>query len=345
MRDNSDMRHNNNFDALRLIAAFMVLVSHQFALSGRHEPLAVGLYTFGTLGVVIFFSISGFLVAASWTHDPRPLQFAMRRFLRIWPALAVAVISLAVIATIVQPEKWWQAVDFVRFNLVFVRDGGTYFTSNPIAILNGPLWTIPIEVFCYVAFAILALCTRRYLPWAIPVLLVAFAMHVALLTEPEIMQRAHEMLDPTYTPWFCALFLVGSWLSILPALRARSIWLCVAGLVIMATGRVTLGLLLFAPPILIAIGLKSWPFLRRFDRFGDLSYGVYLWAWPVQETVIYLIGKQNSIWVLLAISAFTTLLLALASWHLVEKRALKWKPSAASYASRLNEHATQENTV
>ncbi|RYH66892.1 MAG: acyltransferase, partial [Alcaligenaceae bacterium] len=94
------MHHENNFDGLRLLGAFLVLGSHQFALAGRQEPFAVAPYTFGTLGVLIFFSISGFLVASSWKSDPNIFRFAARRFLRIWPALAVVVVGLAILATI-----------------------------------------------------------------------------------------------------------------------------------------------------------------------------------------------------------------------------------------------------
>lgn len=74
-------RDVNNFDALRLAGALLVLVSHQFALAGRREPFAFAT-TAGTLRVPIFFSISGFLVASSWQRDPHVGRFAIRRALR-----------------------------------------------------------------------------------------------------------------------------------------------------------------------------------------------------------------------------------------------------------------------
>ncbi|MGJ7519669.1 acyltransferase family protein [Variovorax sp. LT1P1] len=95
----------NNFDGLRLIASLMVLVSHQFVLSGRSEPLAIGRFTYGTLGVLVFFSLSGYLIAGSWLRDPHLFSFTKKRLLRIWPALAVCVVTLTTICIIAQPDR------------------------------------------------------------------------------------------------------------------------------------------------------------------------------------------------------------------------------------------------
>ena len=77
------MKRNNNFDGLRLIGALLVVFSHQFALAGRWEPRVIGDHSFGSLGVLIFFSISGYLVTSSWIADPHPGRFFTRRFLRV----------------------------------------------------------------------------------------------------------------------------------------------------------------------------------------------------------------------------------------------------------------------
>jgi peptidoglycan/LPS O-acetylase OafA/YrhL len=137
-----DMSHapRNNFDALRLVGAFLVLISHQFALSGRWEPRFVGDHSFGNLGVLIFFSISGYLVTASWLHDPHVLRFTARRVLRMAPALCVSMpLTLVVIAAL----------------------GLTGFPDNPRHLTNGSLWTIPYEVYCYALLLLAGLATRR----------------------------------------------------------------------------------------------------------------------------------------------------------------------------------------
>ena len=82
----------NNFDAVRIIAALAVLVSHHYALTAQAEPSFLGLHTWGGMAVIVFFVISGYLVTSSWYNDPSFLRFSQRRILRIWPALAVVVV-------------------------------------------------------------------------------------------------------------------------------------------------------------------------------------------------------------------------------------------------------------
>jgi len=99
-------RHgDNNFDGVRLAAALCVLASHQCLMSGLPEPRIVGPLTLGGFAVLVFFAISGYLVASSWSADPEAWRFAARRFLRIWPAYAVVVVGAAawIIATDERP--------------------------------------------------------------------------------------------------------------------------------------------------------------------------------------------------------------------------------------------------
>src|SRR5688500_9554072 len=130
--------HRNNFDALRLAAALAVLVSHQFLFTGRPQPEVAPGVTLGILAGMVFFSISGYLVSASWRHDPCLGRFLIRRGLRIVPGLFAAWLLMA-------------AID------VALPDG---FTMNPVAEVNGSLWTIPFEVQCYLLFAAGAVLIR-----------------------------------------------------------------------------------------------------------------------------------------------------------------------------------------
>jgi peptidoglycan/LPS O-acetylase OafA/YrhL len=278
--------HHNNFDGLRLTAALSVLVSHEFALSGRVEPTLFG-QTVGHVAVLVFFVISGYLVTQSWLNDPHPIRFAWRRALRIAPGLIVAVpLTAGVVAAM----------------------GLSGFPHNRLSSLNGSLWTIGYEVCCYV-------------------LLVAFALHARLaaalvlaVTTMLIVGGAQMQVHflSEFGLFFAAGALMARWSFPLPLSAAG------VGLVLASHGMPLLGFLGCAP-LLIAIGRASWPGLRSAGRWGDLSYGVYIYAFPVQQVGVALWPHAPYL-ALLAISLAVVLSLAFASWHIIERPAMRLKP-------------------
>lgn len=289
-----DNAPRNNFDALRLMGAFLVLVSHQFALSGRWEPRLVGDHSFGNLGVLIFFAISGYLVTSSWLSDPHILRFTARRTLRVVPALCVSM-----------PLTW----------AVIAALGLTGFPDNPRHLTNGSLWTIKYEVACYAFLLVAGVATRR----ASLVLAVGLFGYFVL---------AGWQSGDTILAYFGLYFAAGSLLRSYPYLRKPlPTALCLAlGYALIRMHQTKLGLAFVVPPLTIAIGLRSWPGLRDIPTIGDLSYGIYIYAWPVQQIGVALMGRQTPYLELLSITVPVTLTLATASWHLVEKKALRFKP-------------------
>ena len=294
------MSERNNFDALRLIGAFLVLISHQFALSGRWEPRFVGDHSFGNLGVLIFFSISGFLVTSSWLKDPHILRFVARRALRLAPALCVSIpLTLTVILGL----------------------GLSGFPENPRHLINGSLWTIPYEVYCYALLLVAGIATRR------PSIVLAVGTFSYFVI-------SGAQLGNAVLPYFGLFFAAGSLLQAYPHLRKPlpTLLLFVLGYALVLMDQTKLGLAFIVPPLTIAIGLRSWPGLRNVSTFGDLSYGIYIYAWPVQQIGVALLGQQTPYLALLSITIPVTLALAAASWHLVERTALRFKPRRTGLA-------------
>lgn len=286
--------NRNNFDALRLIGAFLVLISHEFALSGRWEPRFVGDHSFGNLGVLIFFSISGFLVTSSWLKDPHILRFVARRSLRLAPALCVSIpLTLTVILAL----------------------GLNGFPENPRHLTNGSLWTIKYEIACYALLLAAGIATRC------PSNLLAVGIFGYFAASG--MQPGHVVL-----PYFGLFFAAGSLLSAYPHLRKLLpiLLFLVIGCALVLMDQTKLGLAFVVPSLTVAIGLRSWPGLRDVSTFGDLSYGIYIYAWPVQQIGVALLGRQTPYLELLSITIPVTLALAAASWYFVEKAALRFKP-------------------
>jgi peptidoglycan/LPS O-acetylase OafA/YrhL len=292
----------NSLDALRLLAAMMVLYSHQYALLGLAEPWFLGLKTFGTAGVSIFFFLSGCLVWTSWARDPHLLRFSQRRALRIFPALlvvcVVSVFILGLSATTLSWREYLASPQTWRYVLTFgmwtSKTLPGLFPDNPLPyVVNGSLW--------------------------LTVLMTNFgARAVGSHFEPHL-----EM---------AALFWWGAFYG-----HCRHAP-CKAGLVVFAVlALVAFGWLgphglertaLLACSIALVHLAMSVPWGARLTKpFGDLSYGVYIMAFPVQQLGVHWAQRLNwSFAGSLLFSVAVTLLLAFASWHRIERRALRLKP-------------------
>jgi len=332
----------NNFDFVRFIAATSVLISHHFALSGLPEPLVLSYQTLGGFGVFVFFSISGYLVAQSWERDPSLLRFVHRRLLRIWPGLLVVLVLCAwvlgpLVTTLSLREYFTDKLTWTYFSTFLFQVQPFLqgvFPHSPVAYIpNGVLWTIPIEVHCYAYLAILGLLGVLRYRWLLLALVVALSLYYYVFHGAEAVWKAgggrlHEVE-------FATFFFAGALLH-----HFREIWssprriaLCwvvvgVAAAALVSAGHQLIAAFVITPMVFVSFGASSFPVVRRFGRFGDLSYGIYIYAFPVQQTIIWAWGDRLPFLPSLLLALVITLVLAYFSWHYIEKPALRLKPSA-----------------
>ncbi len=335
----------NNFDALRLIAAVMVLVSHCFPLTGHAEPLAtISNESFGELGVSIFFAISGFLIASSWSHDPKLRRFAAKRGLRLMPGLIVAVLVTALVigpvVTTLTLSGYFTNTGVYRYiaqNSVLYTVNGRLpgvFVNNvyPYAV-NGSLWTLPVEAFAYVGAAVLgilgALRGRAVLlPILTFVVLLVLSMPFAGLNSVDVAGPVsghiglilylgglfnlglllYVLRDRVVLRWDIAAVLLIAWIAL-----ANSDWMHPVAL-------------LAIPYLVLMLAYRTPRWLSAITRPGDLSYGIYVYAFPAQQVASYAFGPKLGPGTMLAVVAAPVYLVALASWRLVEAPALRLKP-------------------
>jgi peptidoglycan/LPS O-acetylase OafA/YrhL len=326
---------HNNFDTLRLIAALAVLFSHSFPLtfgSDEFEPLyrlSGGQTTIGTAAVAVFFVISGFLITRSFERGGSSwsggFRFIVARALRILPALFVVLVVLAfaigpVLSSLSITEYLCnpQTFSFVGLNLSLVtfRDGlPGVLTNSPFPnSINGSLWTLKYEARCY--FIILALGMLRILNWGVVgILLIAALSAVVLQFE-------------RYWLWeLVAFFLGGAFLYLRPIpLDGRGALLSVAAIVgSLFFGGYNIVAPTFGSYLVIWLALSSAVRLPNLARYGDFSYGVYVYAFPVEQ-IVTMIMAANATWYWTGlISAPIALLLGCLSWKLVERPALALK--------------------
>lgn len=279
----------NNFDALRLAGALTVLVGHQFALMGLPVPMVIGQIHIATVAVFVFFAISGYLIAGSWRADPDGFRFLSRRFLRMAPGwFVLTLLSLA----------------------VYIGLGITFFPNNPVMSFNGSLWTLEWEILCYVVLGVSALAAG---------LRVGVAAGLLLLAATWVSGMRGSGIE------LGLMFAVGA------ALQAFGIkrWMVALAGAIACLGLLVsepfLVLLAVVPAASVMVGRASWRGFRSAGRHGDFSYGIYIYAFPVQQFGVMLLGKEQPYLPMLFVSAIITCVLAAMSWHFVEQPALRLK--------------------
>jgi peptidoglycan/LPS O-acetylase OafA/YrhL len=335
---------------LRLLGAVLVLLSHSFAVTRGTDPVTwLNGETLGTVGVSIFFAISGFLVAASWLRDPRLRAYAARRALRLLPGLYVAVVLTAfVLGPIASSRSVGEYLTdpggyaYVVRNWLLYTVGGTLpgvFDHNLVAgAVNGSLWTIPIEAACYVAVAVLGalgLLRRRAAP-AIAFVLLWVAMSPWVPTT-ELGNGKATSLDggELLTGVRLSAIFLGGMLVYLhrQRIQLRWDWLVAALAVFLACSRTDwvpfLAVLLF-PYLVMVLAYRTPPGWGRWTRHGDVSYGLYLYAFPVQQSLVALLGPDLGPLGMFVLALPITYLLAWGSWRLIERPALALKPGGGA---------------
>ena len=331
------MSRDNNFDALRLLAAVAVIFSHSFLIADGNEnsePLIVlsGRQSIlGLAGVFVFFAISGFLVTQSYEQTRAPLRFLAKRMLRIFPGLIAAlIVSAFVLAPLVttlplaeylaRAEPYRSVLWNTLLDLRVHELPGTMFVDNPVGLeVNGSLWTLRYEFEMYLM--VLALGIAGLL--RVPVLLALLALGLACIEVPAL-----DMLGGW--GWLLSFFVAGMLLYKLRDTRLLDGRIALAALVGLAlTVRFGGFILMFS--ILgcyLAIWLALTPLLPRLPaaRFGDLSYGLYIYGWPAEQTVIWSLGGHAAWWQVCGLALPLAAALAFLSWHLIERPALRLKP-------------------
>ena len=337
---------DNNFHLVRLLAASAVLLSHSFPLStGRldSEPLRALLgCTPGSIAVDLFFAISGLLVTMSLVRRNSVGDFLRARFFRIWPALTVAIVlavavigplftSLALPAYFASHDTW----RYLGKNLLLLH-GIDYtlpgvFDANPMPhAVNGSLWTLPSEVRCYLWLlagwiAVRKMTSERVFKIFVTALwAVLFCWHCWSMT--------HSTLEQS-TPRLNLMFASGVAIYLhRETLVLSTRWLAAAAvaLAVSAISQKTFGVVyvLVVPYAMLCASYLPRGRILRFNRLGDYSYGVYVYAYPTQQTLMCLVPTLG-VGALFAASMSVTLALAVLSWHFIEKPALRLARPAA----------------
>lgn len=338
----------NSFDALRLVAAVMVIMAHSYPLlnKGGLDPLPgwTGGYDGGTLAVNLFFVLSGFLVTRSAEYRGIT-EYFLARALRILPALVVAIILQAFVlgplVTSLPFGEYFSSAKVYRSLESILIFGIRYdlpgvFNGNALTAVNGSLWTLPAEVSFYMLLPGLLVIKLLRKGWICGLFLLTITAAFAparLGFEADTMKQAIFWVPISQWLRWATSFVAGVtlWLHRDDVPLSAGLAMC-ATILWFGSVNQLIGPWVFAisyPYIVVYVGL-AYPQGQPWSAsLGDLSYGTYLYGFPVQQTIIAKTGLQLP-WAVTLVAIPCAVALGYLSWWLIERPALQFKARRAA---------------
>ncbi len=338
----SELR-SNNFNLLRMGAALCVVLSHSFILTGN-EPNALP-RILGYVSVNCFFLISGFLVCKSLLDRRSIAKFLRARALRIYPALIFAVLLCVFIIgplfTTLSTKEYFLNTKTYEFLLknsmllvgdVVINLPGVFSQGKYGSWVNAPLWTIFYEVYMYLGLALIAFFITLSKVDFEKRLRIVISIIAALTMTAFLIDTGYKLFSDSLIGVllrFTALFSMGATLYLYRAQIRLSTWLFLAMVIIVglsAANRVlfNVAFYLFLGYFLLYLAYLPSGWLLKFNQLGDYSYGIYVFAYPIQQAVTHWYPNLHSI-ELFVYAMVPTMALAVFSWHFIESKALALK--------------------
>ena len=309
--------------------------------------------------VPMFFALSGFLVASSAVRTPNLFRFLGLRALRIFPALTVEVVLsallLGVFFTTLPLPEYFHSPELFRYfgnilGIVHMELPGVFKTGSHSSAVNGNLWTLPAEFYCYVTLSVIMLIGLFKSRLIYSLLFVACSLTLAFANTMYGVFAAHDVLsDFVIIYYFTMGVMFFQWKDKIPysyVLFAVSIILFVS----LSYSHYTIFIYPAALTyITLFIGMTKFPSIPLLNT-GDYSYGVYLYGYPITQAVIAALPVVRGSFALIMFVALPlTFLFAAGSWHVVEKRALRLKrfisPRSAALTNQIHQEVAEPPLV
>ena len=335
------MDRHNNFDFLRLLFASTVIFSHSFPLTNNPEIISVitnNQIGLGGLSVEIFFIISGYLILNSLKYSKTPLNYFWKRCLRLYPALIVMLLfTLVVVYFIYQGNNIFLERDFksylpnnlklykVQYNIKGVFENNLY----PNAI-NGSLWSLCYEFSMYIFILLLfPFKNNKKVLFSILIVFYLFTTYANYFNQSLFIDAFHKIrLESNLIYKLAAYFIAGSLLSLVDLKKYNTlpIKLSLFGLLLISIffNFYAAICIVVMPIFILLVGLSFSKTLNYIpSKIGDISYGVYIYGFLVQQTLMNYYNFNP--YILCILSLIITYILSYLSWHFVEKKCIKYK--------------------
>lgn len=323
---------DNNYNLIRILLAWGVLYSHSFTLSATQ---AEGWFDqnvgkeLGSVAVNVFFIISGFLISKSFVRRQDVVQFMKARIFRIIPALAgVVILSVAVLGPVVtslsakeyfsEKDTW----DYLYKNIILTHVEYKLpgvFEKHQNSAVNGSLWSIIYEMRMYLVIVLVGClgCLTKQKN-ALALMFLFLAWHFAALLIPQLETgQLHRV-----SIYFFMGYVFQQFERRIPL---NFIFIIPLGVIAYFFKDLIIGHFLEALFFAYAVFYLAYipgGFLRNYNNLGDYSYGFYVYAFPVQQSLYHFVPNITFLEMLIYASLITSVF-AVLSWHYIEKPALK----------------------
>jgi peptidoglycan/LPS O-acetylase OafA/YrhL len=340
---------SNNFNFIRLIVAISVQISHSISLSYIKQDDAVvkltrGIYSCSHLGVATLFIISGYVITNSAFHSKSWKSFLWKRVLRLIPGLLIVLLFCAfILGPIVTSEPLYfyfsskETYRFLSFVFLYIQKYSLpgVFENNPISAINGSLWTLAYEftLSILVMFGFLfGILKKRKLVLCLWILFLTFRIYLGNMYFWYSYAAPFTLnLNMLYVFEWSFYFLSGMLVFLYRDLNIIKLKMLIILFCsyILATSLKKKYILYILNYILVPYLVFYLSFipgkLNSISQFGDFSYGIYIYAFPVQQTLIYFLGAEIPVNLNILLYIIATFPLAVASWFFIEQRALRYK--------------------
>lgn len=331
----------NNFDILRLIGAILVIYGHSFLILNINPQETFykvsGVITSGQLGVAIFFSISGYLVTLSALRSKNIVIFLKKRILRIYPGLFFLIVTTLIIGSFattlsvkdffLQNETW----EYFKTLTLFWRPEPWLpglFNHNPnFNAVNGSLWTITAEFFCYLLLTLIIFYKKFSYYILTFILTVSLFLHWRPETRLELFQSDQVWY---HIWWYAAMFFISGMFALHQPNFLKNKHMLVGVLLIFIVSFDTEAFLqigwLAIPILTLTLGFTNWWGVRGFIKIkNDYSYGLYLYSFFIQQILANYNISTNNVYKFFTISLIISFVFAFSSWHFIEKPMMSLK--------------------
>lgn len=336
MGDNAkNMIRENNFDFIRLILASMVVVNHCYLLTGRDDllnKLTNGQANLGSLAVESFFVVSGYLIFISLKNSKSIVSYLWKKIVRIFPGL----IALLIVSLILMPffyngknifkETTYWSYFLNNLSLYNIQYNVDYVFNNQT--VNISLWTLSYEFTLYLSIALLFYIRKKKYVYIILLIGFIFSYYFSLF-HPNLFSKYFRTLNLNSQDIYrlSAYFIAGSLITYLK-LQSRffSLLIIPLSVIIMLSAYVNMYNIITPvtlPLLILIIGTSNCSSLKWLTRNGDISYGVYIYGFFLQQIIHNTLNLN--IWMFCALSLLATFVFAYASWKYIESPSLKFK--------------------